>query len=103
MTGRPDTTVDLYDLVELTVDGKPVEFTAATITQETVWMGSGERQHTVRRWHGQIVWDGSRIDAALLHTLVGRTNDHTLRGFFRISRAHSLGVDIDDSGALILT
>lgn len=53
-----------------------------SITQETLWVGSGERQRTVRRWHGQIVSDGYRVDT-VLHTLVGRTNAYTVACSFR--------------------
>ena len=103
MTTESETIVDLYYLVDLTVDGKLVEFTSATITQETLWIGSGERERTVRHWHGHIVSDGYGLDAARLHTLVGRTNDHILRGFFRTGRDLSAGLDINGSGALIFT
>jgi len=103
MTDEPDTTVDHFDLVDLTIDGKLVEFSSAIITQETTWVGSGERQHTVRHWYGEIVSNDLALDQARLHTLVGRSNARILRGFFRISRTHLLGLDINGSGALILT
>ena len=103
MTDEPDTTVDQFDLVDLTVDGKLVQFRSAIVTQETTWVGSGERQHTVRHWYGEIVAKDFAIDPARLHTLVGRSNTHILRGFFRISRTHPSGLDINGSGALILT
>jgi hypothetical protein len=95
-------TLDFYDLVDLTVDGKLVEFTSATITQETEWVESGGNQHSVRRWHGQIVTHQSRIEPARLHTFIGRTTDRTLGGFFRISRTFSRSIDIDGSGSLLV-
>ena len=103
MTDEPDTTVDPFDLVDLTIDGKLVEFSSAIVTQETTWVGSGERQHTVRHWYGEIVSNDLGLDPARLHTLVGRSNAHILRGFFRISRTHVSGLDINGSGALILS
>lgn len=103
MTTESETIVDHYHLVDLVVDGKLVEFTSATITQETVWVGSGERQRTVRRWYGQIVSNGFGIDVARLHTLVGRTNDLILRGFFRTGRVLPECLDMTGSGALICT
>ena|SRR5688572_28221000 len=103
MTTESETIVDLYHLVDLVIDGKLVEFTSATITQETVWVGSGERQRTVRRWYGQIVSDSYAIDASRLHTLVGRTNDLILRGFFRTGPVLPACLDVTGSGALIFT
>ena len=94
-------TLDFYDLVDLTVDGRLVVFTSATITQETEWVGSGGNQHTVRRWHGQIV-TYSRIEPARQHTFVGRTNDYTVGGFFRISRTFARSNDIDGIGSLLV-
>ena len=99
---EPSETRDFYDLVDLTVDGKLVEFTSATITQEKEWVGSGGNQNTMRRWHGQIVTTDSRIEPGRLHTFVGRTNDHTLGGFFRISRTFSRSIDIEGSGSLLV-
>lgn len=96
----PEITLDFYDLVDLRVDGGLVEFTSATITQETEWVGSGRNRHTVRRWHGQIVSYASRIEPARPHTFVGRTNDYTVEGFFRISRTFSRSIDIDGIGSL---
>jgi hypothetical protein len=103
MTDEPDTTVDHFDLVDLTIDGKLVEFSSAIVTQESTWVGSGEREHTVRHWYGDIVSNDLGLDPARLHTLVARSNAHILRGFFRISRTHLSGLDINGSGALILT
>lgn len=91
-----------YDLVDLTVDGRLVEFTSATITQETEWVESGGNQHTMRHWHGQIVTNHSRIEPVRLHTFIGRTNDCTVGGFFRVSRTFSRSIDIDGSGALLV-
>ena len=64
MTDEPDTTLDHFDLVDLTVDGKLVEFSSALVTQETTWVGSGERQHTVRHWYGEIVSADLGLDPA---------------------------------------
>ena len=102
MSEPPEISLDFYDLVDFTVDGRLVDFTSATITQETEWVGSGEAQHLVRSWHGQIVTYDRLIDSALLHTLVGRTDDSTLEGFFRISHNFSRSIDIEGSGALIV-
>ena len=103
MSTESEIDVDLYHLVDLFIDGKLVAFTSATITQETVWVGSGETQRTVRHWYGQIASDGFGIDSARLHTLVGRTNDLILRGFFRTGRVLPACCDITGSGALIFT
>ena len=102
MHGPPEISLDFYDLVDLTVDGRLVAITAATITQETEWVGSGRDQHTVRRWHGQIVTYDSRIEPGRHHTFVGQTNDDTVGGFFRISRTFARSLDIDGIGSLLV-
>jgi hypothetical protein len=102
MHGPSEIAFDFYDLVDLKVDGRHVEFTSATITQETEWVGSGGNQNTVRRWHGQIVTYDTWIEPARLHTFVGRTNDCTLGGFFRITRTFSRSIDIDGSESLLV-
>ena len=98
----PEITLDLFDLIDLTVDGRLVVFTSATVTQETEWLGSRGNQHTVRRWHGQIVTYDSRIEPGRHHTFVGRTDDYTLGGFFHISRTFARSIDIDGIGSLLV-
>ena len=94
---------DHYDLVELIVDGTPVEFTAAWITQETAWTGPADRRVPVRSWHGQIVSDSYEATRSPVHSFTGRSIGHRVTGFFYIFRSHSRGVDFDGRGTLTVT
>lgn len=100
MPRRPSTIHDLYQLVDLIVDGKKFGFTSAWIKQDTAWTDPALEPGSVGRWYGQIVSDNFSIDSLRLHTLEGRTNDHILKGCFRISRVHPRGFDLQGSGAL---
>ena len=103
MPGQPSTIHDLYQLVDLMVDGKKFGFSSAWIKQDIAWTGPALTQGSVGRWYGQIASDNYRIDSLQLHTLEGRTNDHILKGCFRISRFHPRGFDIQGSGALMIS
>ena len=103
MPGRPSTIHDLYLLVDVMVDGKPFGFTSAWIKHDTAWTGRAPTERPVGRWYGQVDSDNYRIDFLRLHTLEGRTNDHIFKGFFRISRVHLRGFDVQGSGALMIS
>jgi hypothetical protein len=103
MPRRPSTIHDLYQLVDLMVDGKQFGFTSAWIKHDTAWTDPALTPGSVGRWYGEIVSNNYRIDSLRLHALEGRTNDHILKGFFRISRVHPRGFDIQGSGALLIS
>ena len=103
MPGRPSTIHNLYQLVDLMVDGRKFGFTSAWIKHDAAWTGQALTHRSVGRWYGQIASDNYRIDSLRLHTLDGRTNAHILKGLFRISRVHPRGFDIQGSGALLIS
>jgi hypothetical protein len=96
MTSRRKTAIEHYDLHDLTIDGAEVEFSMATITQETSWTETVHQWvKNSTEWHGQIVSDAYTPDIVemnLLHTFFGNTlNGQSPTGYFLISRGHSRG------------
>jgi hypothetical protein len=108
VTGRRKTAVEHHDLRHLEVDGESIEFTSATVTQETIWIEADSQwSKSTPSWHGQIVSGSYRpdlIETGLVHMLLGETlSGRTLSGYFLISRPGARGVDITGSGTLTLS
>ena len=106
MTDRQNTQTDDYRLLNVMVDGKPVEFIRATITRCITWTGGPGSRVRELRWYGEFVsttFQPEVDETVSVHDLVGETTDGCLvEGYFTISSRHGQGFDVIGSGELTI-
>jgi hypothetical protein len=107
MPDLDNTETEEYRLVNLMVDGKPVQFIRATITRTITWIGGPGARLRETRWYGEIVStkDDPEVDlTALVHDLVAETADgHVVEGYFTVTSWHPEGFELVGSGELTIS
>ena len=107
MPDRENTDTEDYRLVNLMVDGTPVEFIRATVTRTTLWAGGAGARVREMRWHGEIAtvtYKPNIDDAIPVHDLVAETADgHVVEGHFTVTSWHGQGFEIAGRGELTIT
>jgi len=98
---------EVFELVMLEIDDRPIDFVSATLTKEPVWVIRGNRRvRGVSRWHCRMVSESYAVGPRQMraqHLLTGLTlNGRSVIGQFGIASVNFNCIEFTSNGVVAL-